>query len=69
MECPSCGSANQDGNRFCGNCGAPLPPYCGACGRENPIGNSYCGYCGAPLTVPPLLRNDISRKYACQAGS
>ena len=26
MECPSCGSANQDGHRFCGNCGAPLPP-------------------------------------------
>jgi predicted ATPase/class 3 adenylate cyclase len=55
MECPSCGSANQDGHRFCGNCGAPLPPSCGACGRENPIANSYCCYCGAPLTkaAPP----------------
>jgi hypothetical protein len=50
MECPSCGSANQDGHRFCENCGAPLPPCCGVCGRENPIGTSYCGYCGAPLT-------------------
>ena len=43
-------------SRFCGNCGAPLPPCCGVCGRENPIGNSYCGYCGAPLTsaaAPP----------------
>jgi len=57
MECPSCGSANQDGNRFCGNCGAPLPQYCGACGRKNPIGNSYCGFCGAPLTgAAPLER-------------
>ena len=56
MECPSCGSANQDGHRFCGNCGSLLPPRCGFCGRENPIGNSYCGYCGAPLTsaaAPP----------------
>src|SRR6476659_5661046 len=56
MECPSCGSANQDGHRFCGNCGSPLPPCFGVCGRENPIGNSYCGYCGAPLTsaaAPP----------------
>src|ERR1700761_9548334 len=55
MECPSCGSANQDGHRFCGNCGAPLPPSCGVCGRENPIGNSYCCYCGAPLpnAAPP----------------
>jgi class 3 adenylate cyclase len=49
MECPSCGSANQDGNRFCGNCGAPLPQNCSACGRNNPIGNNYCGFCGAPL--------------------
>ena len=57
MECPSCGSANQDGNQFCGNCGAPLPQYCGACGRKNPIGNSYCGFCGAPLTgAAPLER-------------
>ena len=55
MECPSCGSANQDGNRVCGKCGAPLPQCCGDCGRENPIDNSYCGYCGAPLTncAPP----------------
>ena len=55
MECPSCGSVNQDGHRFCGNCGAPLPQCCSVCGRENPISNSYCGYCGAPLTssAPP----------------
>jgi hypothetical protein len=43
MECPSCGSANQDSNRFCGNCGATLPQHCLACGYNNPIGNSYCG--------------------------
>ncbi|WP_108516550.1 adenylate/guanylate cyclase domain-containing protein [Bradyrhizobium algeriense] len=49
MECPSCGSANQDGSRFCGNCGSPLQQCCGACGRENPSGNSYCSNCGAPL--------------------
>src|SRR5688500_2595998 len=24
MDCPSCGSANPAGKRFCGNCGAPL---------------------------------------------
>ena len=60
MECPSCGSANQDGNRFCGNCGAPLPQYCGACGRKNPIGNSYCGFCGAPLTDASLLERAVN---------
>jgi Double zinc ribbon len=82
MECPSCGSANQDGHRFCGNCGAPLPPCCGVCGRENPIGNSYCGYCGycGLLRLLRLLRRSfdqcrrssgtiISRRYAYQAGA
>lgn len=50
MECPSCGSANQDGKQFCGDCGSALPQCCRACGRENPSGNSYCGNCGVPLT-------------------
>src|SRR3979490_1133882 len=54
MECPSCGSANQDGSRFCGDCGSPLPQCCRACGRENPSGNTYCGNCGAPLTGAAL---------------
>jgi predicted ATPase/class 3 adenylate cyclase len=54
MECPSCGSANQDGSQFCGGCGSPLPQCCRACGRENPSGNSYCGNCGAPLTGAAL---------------
>jgi hypothetical protein len=35
MECPSCGSANQDGKQFCGDCGSPLPQCCRACGSEN----------------------------------
>ena len=50
MECPSCGSANQDANRFCGDCGAPLAQHCRACGRESPPGKRFCGDCGAPLT-------------------
>ena len=60
MKCPSCGSANQDGNRFCGNCGAPLPQYCGACGRKNPNGNSYCGFCGAPLSAAAPLERAVN---------
>jgi predicted ATPase/class 3 adenylate cyclase len=50
VECPSCGSANQDDDRFCGDCGAPLAQHCRACGRENPPGKRFCGDCGAPLT-------------------
>src|SRR5438093_4231065 len=25
LHCPRCGQGNPEGNRFCGNCGAPLP--------------------------------------------
>jgi predicted ATPase/class 3 adenylate cyclase len=50
MNCPSCGSANQDDNLFCGHCAAPLIQHCDACGHENPAGNRFCSDCGAPLT-------------------
>jgi Double zinc ribbon/Adenylate and Guanylate cyclase catalytic domain len=49
MDCPSCGSANPEGKKFCGECGAPLPLRCGACGAGNPHGNKFCGECGAKL--------------------
>jgi class 3 adenylate cyclase/tetratricopeptide (TPR) repeat protein len=49
MECPSCGSANPAGKKFCGDCGASLPVSCAACGTENPPGKRFCGDCGATL--------------------
>src|SRR5919199_446001 len=51
MECPSCGSANPEGKKFCGDCGAALPVRCAACGAENPSGKRFCGDCGAALTA------------------
>ena len=38
MECPSCGAANLEGKKFCGDCGTPLRVHCTACGAENPPG-------------------------------
>ena len=49
MDCPSCGTPNPAGKRFCGDCGALLPPSCAACGAENPLGKRYCGACGVAL--------------------
>src|SRR5262247_1534914 len=49
MECPSCGAANLDGKKFCGDCGTPLPLRCSACGAANPPGKKFCGDCGATL--------------------
>src|SRR2546430_6362100 len=50
MDCPSCGSANREGKKVCGDCGAPLLVCCVACGAENPLGKRFCGDCGAALT-------------------
>ena len=49
MDCPSCGTANPVGKRFCGDCGAALPPSCAACGAENAPDKRFCGNCGAAL--------------------
>jgi class 3 adenylate cyclase len=49
MNCASCGSANREGRRFCGQCGAALAKPCAACGAANDAGERFCGQCGAAL--------------------
>ena len=49
MSCASCGTANPDGQRFCGECGARLAAGCPSCGAENPPGQKFCGECGVSL--------------------
>ena len=38
--------------RFCGDCGAPLAVRCPACGADSPPDKKFCGDCGAGLTKP-----------------
>ena len=49
--CPSCGHKNQDGVKFCQECGSPLaaagPKHCISCGVELTPGTRFCGDCGA----------------------
>ncbi len=48
--CPSCETANPDGNRFCGQCGTALAGAgCPSCGAANPQGQPFCGQCGTAL--------------------
>ena len=61
--CPICGTANQEGSRFCSACGATLPTStgirCPMCGKMNPLGNVFCDHCSArlvPLTADSLRR-------------
>jgi class 3 adenylate cyclase/tetratricopeptide (TPR) repeat protein len=57
MDCPSCGTANPAGKRFCGDCGASLPPSCAACGAEIFPGKRFCGNCGAALVEAASVPN------------
>jgi class 3 adenylate cyclase/tetratricopeptide (TPR) repeat protein len=49
MQCSTCGFANPQGTRFCGQCGSALPRRCGVCNDANPADFKFCGSCGAPL--------------------
>src|SRR5262249_41788190 len=50
MRCPSCGTANREGAKFCDACGTPLPLSCPSCGTANRPGAKFCNECGASLT-------------------
>ena len=49
MTCPSCGSANGEGAKFCVGCGTPLARTCAACGTPATAGQRFCAECGAPV--------------------
>ena len=49
MICPSCGTENSAGRRFCGGCAAPLEQPCPSCGAANEPGMRFCGACAQPL--------------------
>ena len=49
MVCPSCGTENVAGKKFCKECGTPLVAACGSCGAALVGDEKFCGDCGAPL--------------------
>jgi class 3 adenylate cyclase/tetratricopeptide (TPR) repeat protein len=49
MQCPACGSENEPGRKFCGECGGALALACPACGSPNSPGVKFCGECGTQL--------------------
>jgi len=51
VNCPSCGHANRDDARFCGECAAPLATEraCPSCDRPYPPGQKFCDGCAQPL--------------------
>jgi hypothetical protein len=51
MICPNCGAENQQGTKFCSECGQKLggKPKCPSCGTENEPGAKFCCDCGTKL--------------------
>jgi len=49
MNCPNCGTPNEAGRKFCGECGTRLAAVCANCGTSNSPGTRFCGECGAAL--------------------
>lgn len=49
MNCPKCGTLNEAGRKFCGECGTRMARLCAACGTPNDPGVRFCGECGSPL--------------------
>jgi len=47
--CSNCGTENEAGRKFCGECAAPLAVLCPNCGTPNPPTVKFCGECATPL--------------------
>lgn len=60
--CPTCGEANDAGQRFCGQCGATLSQTCAACGEDNPPGFRFCGACGAGCEIGAGTHSDSAER-------
>jgi class 3 adenylate cyclase/tetratricopeptide (TPR) repeat protein len=49
MTCASCGTANEEGRKFCKECGDALAVGCPSCGAPNTPDSKFCGECATPL--------------------
>src|SRR3974390_35704 len=55
MTCSAGGTVNEQGRKFCGECGARLLAACPSCGSGNAPTARFCGECGNPMGSPGTL--------------
>ena len=56
VPCPSCGTGNVPGAKFCANCGSSMAPptaACPSCGAANTMTAKFCADCGTSMAPPP----------------
>ena len=65
MQCPRCHAQNDDdqGARFCEDCGARLESLCPNCGAPVTPGKKFCRSCGAPAAPEPAGRLTSLQAY------
>jgi class 3 adenylate cyclase/tetratricopeptide (TPR) repeat protein len=49
VNCPTCGTENRPGAKFCTECGTTLAAACPNCGTVNPPAAKFCSECATPL--------------------
>jgi class 3 adenylate cyclase/tetratricopeptide (TPR) repeat protein len=53
MTCPTCGTENEPGGRFCEACGTPLSATCPSCGEPVKVDARFCRNCGMQIAAAP----------------
>ena len=51
MVCSNCGTENEAGRKFCGECATRLAAICPTCGAANGAASKFCGECATPLVA------------------
>jgi len=52
MKCTKCQFENQEGVKFCIECGTPMEFHCPKCNAKTPATGKFCGECGHDLRKP-----------------
>jgi class 3 adenylate cyclase len=59
MKCPKCQFENEEGSKFCLECGERLEVKCAQCGKTLPLSAKFCNECGQRLGEVPETEKKV----------